>query len=127
MIRKVEEKRFYLGSLRTRYKPMKRIFIQEGGMWVEAAKKALEDLKWYQQEHEHYVTLGERYAKEAERCLLEVQRLDEEFYKCVIEASICVIGAKVCLKGIEYTKRMFPEVKSTKANRRNEEKEFLDR
>jgi hypothetical protein len=106
---------------------MKRIFIQEGRMWVDAAKKAFEDQKWYQQEHENYVKLGERYSKDAERCLLEVQRLDEEFYKCVIEASICVLGAKVCLKGIECTKRMFPEIKKTKTKLRNEEKEFLDR
>jgi len=126
MVRKVEETRFYLGSLRTPYKPMKRIFLQESMMWVDAAKKAFEDQKWYAQEHENYVKLGERYSKEAERCWKEAQRQNEEFYKCVIEASICLIGAKVCLRGIEYTKRMPPETKNTSRTAEGE-KESLDR
>lgn len=110
MIRKVEEKSFFLGSPRTtRYQSLKRIFIEEGWMWLDAAHHALEDHTWYLQEHAHYLKLGERYAKNAEQCWLEAQRLNEEFYKCLIEAQICIIGAKVCAKGLEYTRRMFPE------------------
>ena len=111
MVRRVEATRFYLGSPRTPYKLMKQVFVQEGRVWVDAAKKAFEDQKWYVREHENYVKLGASYSEEAERCWEEIQRLDEEFLKCVIEASICLTGAKVCLRGMEYTKRMFPEIK----------------
>ena len=104
MKKKCEEERTYI--------EMKRTFIQDGMMWVDAAKKAVKDKNWYEREYENYLKMGESYSKEAERCWEEVKRLDEELYKYVIEANICLIGAKVCLKGIELTKRMFGNKKT---------------
>jgi len=90
------------------YIEMKRIFIEDCMMEVDAAKRAFEDKKWYVQEYENYVKLGRGSSKEAERCWEKVQRLDEEFNSHVIEANICLLGAaKVYLKGIEYTIRIF--------------------
>ena len=87
---------------------MKRILIQECMLLVDAAKRALEDKKWYCEEYEHYVRLGRGSSKEAERCLNEVRRRDEEFNRHLIEAHLCLLGAaKVYLKGIDYTRRMF--------------------
>ena len=90
------------------YIEMKRIFMQDCMMWVDAAKRAFEDKKWYLQEYENYLKMGRRYSKEAERCWEEVQRLAGEFNRHVIEANICLLGvAKVYLEVIEYTKRIF--------------------
>lgn len=82
--------------------------MQDCMLWMDAAKGAFENKRWYLQEYENYLKMGGRYSKEAERCWEEVQRIDEEFNRYVIEASICLLGAaKVYLKGIEYTQKMF--------------------